>query len=398
SGFTHLGLVIIGLAVIVIGVAGWRVWEANHKDSTSSSELTMVQADGLEACRDEPLFDHIPMALEDFRAFRPLGFVSIPIHIFGAKNSNFAINLPDEHVSGLRVDFPGDAVVTSLVSTSSSSGDGYQITFYPCQEFKSYLTHLGTISDRLKAEFDKADKDCQDFVFDSSGTTTKCTAIMNLKVSSGEQAGTNDGFGGVDWGAVDFRISAEYVVPSHYDGDYPHYTSPVLYLRDDLKTKMLDKLGSWDGEVERTVEPRVGSLDQDIKGTAQGNWFVGDKNFYNSQDFSPFLALLHDYIDPTQPEFSMGTSVSGLTSGVYSFTVSSSGQNNRDFKDVKPDGKVYCYDTWLSGRSSGHVNLSTPTGVILLKVPDDLSLLVEHQTGSCDTVRSMTASATTFTR
>ena len=102
SGFTHLGLVIIGLAVIVIGVAGWRVWEANHKDSTSSSELTMVQADGLEACRDEPLFDHIPMALEDFRAFRPLGFVSIPIHIFGAKHSNFAINLPDEHVSGLR--------------------------------------------------------------------------------------------------------------------------------------------------------------------------------------------------------------------------------------------------------------------------------------------------------
>ncbi len=401
GGFAHPGLTLILLVVLAaIGLAGRQVWQAKHtaKNQPANSGLENAQSDALSKCTNGPLFDHIPMALGDFKAFRPLGFVSIPIHIFGAKHSNFAINLPNEHISGKPVEFPGDAVVTSLISTASTSGNGYQIVFYPCREFKSYLTHLGTISDRLKTEFSKASPKCQDFVFDSSGKTTKCTAAMNIKVSSGELAGTNDGFGGVDWGAVDYRLSAEYANPSRYDGDYPHYTSPILYLRKDLKATIMDKLGSWDGEVKRTAEPRTGSLNQDVKGTAQGNWFIGDKNFYNTQDFNPFMALLHDYIDPAQPEFSMGTSVKGLAAGIYSFRVSNSGLKNRDFNDVKPDGNIYCYDAWISGRSTGHLPLTTPSGVILLKMSDGQTLQVEHQSGSCATAHSVTAAATIFKR
>lgn len=393
-------IIIIAVVVGTIGLVGW--WVMNSKNKTKSSmaqsSLPPEVAKGLPTCDKGPLFDNIPMELSDFRAFRPLGFINVPIHIFGAKHSNFAINLPDEHVSGKRVEFPADVTVTNITSTTSSSGSGFQITFYPCTEFKSYLYHLGTISVELKTEYDKSSPKCQDFTFDASGKITKCEATTNLKVKSGDLAGTSDSFGGVDWGAVDYRVSAEYANSSRYDGDYNHYTSPVLYLREDLKNKMLSKMGSYDGQVMRTAEPRVGSLAQDEAGTAQGNWFIGDKSFKNTQDFSPFLALIHDYIDPSQPIFSMGSSVKGLNKGIYSFRINNSGLNNRDFSAVNPDGKVYCYDDWINGLSTGHSPLTTASGVILLHMPSDKTLQVEFQKGSCATSHTITANATTFDR
>ena len=395
-------VIIIAVVIGALGFVVWRVIRSNSntssKSGNSQSSLPPEVASDIPKCSSEPIFNNIPMELSDFRAFRPLGFVNVPIHIFGAKHSNFAINLPNEHVSGKRVEFPADVTVTNITSTVSASGSGYQITFYPCREFKSYLFHLGTISDQLKSEYDKSSPKCQDFTFDASGKITKCEANTKVKVKSGDLAGTSDSFGGVDWGAVDYRVTAEYANPDRYDGDYPHYTSPVLYLRQDLKNKMLSKMGSFDGQVMRTAEPRVGALAQDKSGTAQGNWFMGVKSFKNTQDFSPFLALIHDYVDPIQPIFSMGSSVKGLNKGIYSFRVESSGLNNRDFSTVKRDGQVYCYDAWASGLSAGHSPLTTTSGVILLQMPTDKTLQVEYQNGSCGTNRTITANATTFDR
>ena len=246
--------------------------------------------------------------------------------------------------------------------------------------------------------FDAAQPTFQDFTFDASGTVNKCEAKLQLAVKSGDPVGGSDSFGGVDWGGVDYRVTANYANPDRYDGDYAHYVSPVSYLRPDLKAQMVDKLGSFDGEIKRTAEPRVGTLNEDVPGTAAGNWFIGDQSFRNSQDFSPFLALRHDYVDPTQPELSMGTSVAGVNKGLSSFAVATSGTTNRDFKDVKPDGQVYCYDHFLTGRSAGHLPLSTVTGVILLQLPTATTLKVEHQPGDCTTTHTLTPVATTFSR
>jgi hypothetical protein len=353
------------------------------------------------ACADGPLFNHIPMAMGDFRAFRPLGFVTLPQHIFGAKHSNFSINMPGESKSGLRVEFPSDAVVTGITSTEGQHSRGYQMTFFPCNNFKSYFFHLGTISDKLKQEFKSDKAQCQNH---GSGQDLikKCEFKVEIKVKSGELAGTNDGFGGVDFGAVDYRLAADYANLKRYDGDYPHYTSPVLYFTPALRKQLESKLRSVDGKVPRTAEPKVGALMQDVKGTAAGNWFVGDKSFYNTQDFSPFLGLLHDYIDPGQPVFSMGTSVKGLKMGLYSFRPVGSGKVNRDFKDVKPDGSVYCYDNFLSGATAGGLNLTRLDGVIIMTMPEAAKLKVEKvgvAGGMCaGTVQVFSGAATVFDR
>lgn len=276
------------------------------------------------------------------------------------------------------------------------------MTFFPCDNFKSYFFHLGTITEKLSQEFKNGKAACQ-VIGTGADVIKKCQVNTEVKVKSGELAGTNDGFGGVDFGAVDYRLPpADYANPKRYDGDYLHYTSPVLYFTDELKTQLEGKLRSIDGTTLRTADPKIGTLLQDVKGTAQGNWFIGDQSFMNSQDFSPFLALLHDYIDPSQPLFSMGTSVRGLKMGLYGFKPQADGRVNRDFRDVRPDGSIYCFDNFLSGKTAGGLNLSGVDGVLMATMPDDVKLKVEKagSAGStcANTPLDFTSAATVFER
>lgn len=365
------------------------------------SGLGPRESQSLPSCPSGPLFGVIPMSPSDFRSFRPIGFPQPPIHIFGAKHSNFTINLPGQAaVSGKAIRFPSDAWVTEIIATKSALGTGHQLTFFPCREFKSYLFHIGELAPALATELAKASVHCQDFDFGAAGgRTTKCTARVLLPVKAGDPVGGSDAFGGVDWGGVDYRVALPFVNLSRYDGDYPHYVSPVDYTTPEVRAIFDGKLGSLDGTVLRTAEPRTGTLMQDVAGTAQGNWFIGTQTFRNVQDFSPFLALLHDFVDPAVPIFSMGSSVKGLRLGLYTFTPQPSGLVNRDFADVRPDGQTYCYERFGSGQTRSGLNLSTADGVILLAMPSATRLSVEFQQGgTCATARTLTTGAFTFDR
>src|SRR3989344_5618744 len=94
-GFSHLLIFITAIVIPVIGLVGWRVMSVSKQNSNQSSSDVQIRSDSdIPSCYQGPEFNTIPMALSDFRAFRPLGFVAIPIHIFGAKHSNFSIILP----------------------------------------------------------------------------------------------------------------------------------------------------------------------------------------------------------------------------------------------------------------------------------------------------------------
>ncbi len=109
----------------------------------------------IPACPEinQPLFNTLPMALKDFLAFRPLGFTSPPIHVFPAKHSNFTLALPGETPPKKPVYFPGDVWLTEINTTEYGglNKTGYGITFYPCREFKSYLGHLPSLSEKANS-------------------------------------------------------------------------------------------------------------------------------------------------------------------------------------------------------------------------------------------------------
>jgi hypothetical protein len=383
-----------------------------NQPSQSSPPSQNQSQTSLKACPqdlNEPFFTVMPIEPNDFHAWRPLGFTAPPIHVFPAKHSNFAISKPGEEYYKRPVKFPGDVTVTSINSLELIGQDktGYQIYFQPCNEFKAYFYHLSSVTEPLLAAIKKdTNPNCRQYPIGKGFDGKLCQYRTNLKVSAGDLAGYSGDAAGVDFGAVDYRIEPlPFANPADYSEELLHYTSPILYFTPEVRTKFEGKIGSFDGEVKRTIEPKLGSIAQDIKGTAQGNWFTPGQNYAMAPPPGPgpFIALIHEYVNPRQPLFSIGTSVKGVNSALYTFDIQREGKINRDFADVKADDTVYCYDNFKSGQTTGHLPLGKIDGILLVTLPNENTLKVEKQGSEGSTCALsepwvLTSEATTFER
>lgn len=358
--------------------------------------------------QSQPLFSALPMALNDFLAFRPLGWTSPPIHVFPAKHSNFALALPGQTPPVRSVHSPGVMWILELNFTEwvGLNKTGYGITFYPCKEFKAYFGHLSGLSDRLLAELKTGEITCRD-PYDTGGVMARpCKKDVSIKLGSGEMVGFSGDAAGVDFGAIDYRIPPlVFANPAHYSNELLHYVSPITYFTPETRALLETKLSSYDGAVRRTAEPKTGAVAQDAPGAAQGNWFTPGLHWAQTPPPQPdsFIALVHEYVDPTVPIFSVGNSVKDLAVGVYSFTPRSEGKVNRDFGNVKADGAVYCYEGFRTGKTPGGIGTGNAKGVILITMPDPNTLLVEKAGTDGSTCASigtwtLTANATRFER
>lgn len=253
---------------------------------------------------------------------------------------------------------------------------GYGVTFYPCREYKSYLGHLSGLSDKLLEAAKSGNYKCNP-QYQTGGTTVNtCRSKLVFKVEAGELIGYSGDAAGVDFGAVDFRISPLVVAnTASYMKEMLHYVSPVPYFTAEARAVLESRLASYDGTVKRTADPKYGEYLQDVPGTAQGNWFTGGLSLaVPFQQPESFLALVHEYVDATLPIFSTGDSIKGLPVAVYAFRPQASGWINRDFSQVRADGVTYCYDSFLTRKSPGGIGLGNPRGIIIMTMPTDSSL------------------------
>lgn len=433
-----MAVIVVGvvMALLVISVTDFLIvrrlssQRSNNKQATSSPVLSTQKndqslisqtfkalksnslGDGIPKCAkdiNEPFFTTIPMELDDFHAYRPLGFTSPPIHVFPAKHANFAISKPGEEYYKRPVKFPGDVTVTSVNSLEliGQNKTGYQIYFQPCEEFKAYFYHLSSVTELLMNELKKdTNPTCRQYPVGKGIDGNLCQYRTNFKVSAGDLAGYSGDAAGVDFGAVDYRIDPlSFANLADYTEELLHYTSPVLYFIPEVRAKFEQKIGSYDGEVKRTIEPKTGLIAQDIKGTAQGNWFPTGQNWaqFPFPDPAPFIALIHEYVNPSEPLFSIGNSIKGVNPGLYTFDIKPEGKINRDFDDVLVDDTIYCYDNFKTGQTTGHLPLGDPEGTLLVSLPNENTLTVEKQGVKGATCLgsqpwAMTADATTFER
>lgn len=393
------------IGIFLLLLFGGRLFAASEYPSAGQTGFFDEPA-YLAACpadRSLPLFDALPVALEDFIAFRPLGFMSVPIHMFPAKHSAFSMTPIGQTAIAKPVRSPGKTSVTEIYEATFSAGNkNYQVFMHPCREVRAYFGHLATISDKLLAEFRKEPPVCNSFV-DGSGTTTTCRRErLNLPLDSGEVFGAGPDLAGVDFGTLDFRRSpAAFVNLSAYDGYYPYYASPLDFFTEALRLTIESKTGSVFGTRMRTVEPIGGSYMQDIAGTAQGNWFLPGRYMKNSTDLTSFLGLAHDYVDPSQPLMAAGSNIKGMVLGLYSYIPKATGVDNRDFGAIRPDGKIYCLDAFIEGQSVGGLPLNKPAGVLMLGLPSETTLMVELIAGNaCSALleRNFSANATLYVR
>lgn len=392
------------VAFLTLLLLGWSLAAAEATPRRRSVRVPSLPA-GTSPCPGSiatPIFDTVPLSVGDFVAFRPLGFLSVPIHMFPAKHSAFSMTLPGATPVPKAFRSPARARVTEIWEASfSTGGANYQVYLYPCAEMRVYVGHLRTLSAKLLAAFRGGTPVCNTFQ-DASATVTTCRRNgLTITVESGEEIGTGPDTAGIDLGVVDFRRPpAAFVVPAHYDFYYPYWSAPLDYFTPEARAVIAAKTGHVFGSAVRTADPVGGTHMQDLAGTAQGNWFLTGRYHANSTDLTPFLSLVHDYVVPSQPIAAIGTSVAGLSMGLYAFTPASSGSANRDFAMVIPDGRTYCYDAFLGGQSPGGMPLTKPNGLILMSMPTQTTLRVEFVAGStCGSGPwTMTPAATEFVR
>lgn len=353
-----------------------------RKVHTLTRSVSMNGPSGLAACPADistPLFGTIPVDLENFIAFRPLGFMSTPIHMFPAKHSAFSMTAAGQTAVPKPVKSPARTVVTEIYEASFSTGNrNYQVFMHPCRELRIYFGHLVTISEKLQTAFAQGTPQCNSFN-DGSATVTTCRREnLSIALEEGEIFGTGPDSAGVDFGTLDFRRApAGFIYRAHYDAYYPFYASPLDYFTPGVKQAFQAKFGSVFGANRRTVEPVGGTYMQDRAGTAEGNWFLPGSYHSNTTDLSGFLGLAHDYVDPTQPIMAAGPTIRGMRLGLYSYRTTTSGLINRDFSQIIADGNTYCLDAFVEGRSAGEVPVSRPNGILLLSLLNEVTLKAE---------------------
>jgi len=376
-------LSIIGI-IFISGCATQEVSEEHEQDSAPIVNDDFVEkTDKIEenrpdlnipSCEDRKEFFTEPLIKFDKLWYiRPLGFIgAAPEHIYPTDHV-YLYTYRTEEDNPIETAFysPGDMWITKIdeikMEKPIPNTTDYTLYFSPCKEIEGFFIHLSTVSDRLKSEIKPTYVRCNDEEL-GRFKMQSCTKNVNIKVAAGEQLGT---VGKLSWQrALDFTLSdyrekeLDYANPSRWQKWQRHLVCPLDYFNADLKIQIKSLLG--EREDRRTIDPICGEVNQDIKGTAQGTWFVKNPK---SKFIRPELSLIHDFQDPTIGAISIGF-LETLKPAVYYFTPTSSGLVNRDFKDIK-DENIYCYDNLLDQKSMN-----------LYKKPSPLSILVQLTTST----------------
>lgn len=348
-------------------------------------------ADTLPSCGEKMDFLSVsPLKYGDFKNIIPLGNFNPSGHTFPTDHIYLALNRIDANdwnsgTVNVPVYMPGDVLITEIDAVKHLSDNppftDYDLSFYPCKELSFRFGHITSLSAEMLSEFNKGIQCDKEYETGGSKFQRCSNKNLNIKVSAGQKIGTaggNPNQSAFDIWATDFRVKElEFAMPDRWSSNTKHTACPLNYFTNKEKEELYSLLGGWSSN-KRTIEPICGTIEQDIKGTAQGAWFVqGTENTYPED---PHLALALDNVNPQINVFSVGGSIPGLDSKIYIFTPESTGEVNIAFAQVKP-GKVYCYEQ--SDKSvDNNQNNDRWDFTIVLELLNETALKIEKQTSS----------------
>ncbi|VVB59592.1 Uncharacterised protein [uncultured archaeon] len=362
----------------------WDMGRAeNQEKSTEETGLDFLPQCGT----DNAFFSNIPVSLTDVTGIVPLGNFNPSGHTFPTDHVYFYLRKPNpgDYSSApvqTALSSPGNAWVIAISVSEHASENppytDYGIDISPCKDVKIRFGHVTSLSQKLKDAIVPPYSEYSEY--STGGKNYKMyRKILNVSVNAGESIGTAGGRAGqnaLDVGTYDNRVNLSFANPARWQqGESQHTACPLDYFTPDTKSKMEAMLGDYYGTVHRTIQPICGEFAQDVPATAQSAWFV--KGTTNTYPEDLHLTLAHDNVDPKKGEFSVGTSIKGISTGVYSFSPTNTGFVNRDFKGITSDGKVYCYEpgNQFSGSSSF---------TIILQLTSENTLRIEKKdSGSC---------------
>ncbi|MFA5070310.1 MAG: hypothetical protein WC528_03430 [Patescibacteria group bacterium] len=325
---------------------------------------------------------------EEIGAIGPLGWVSPPGHTGATDHNSYYIPCGDP----VRGYAPADGWITGvnreyidLKNTGTYELIGTNLTFTVCKNVVLDFSIYETISESIEQVIADALKDpkaCTEGItkLGKEGARKYCRVETNISIKAGEFIGIvkqEPGRCGTfeDW-AHDYRqLSSAITNPElkfyTHNGNMKYAICLFDMYTGELKNKYYNLFGLYDDYyglfTKRTGEPLCGTQHQEVIGSIQGTWYIGD---------TEELAIIHGDIDHTQGMISSAGTVTGPK--IFSFSPAHSGTINREPSEVSTDGQVYCYNLTI-------YRVGDPAGKMLIQLIDNNHLKAEYQRGACKT-------------
>jgi hypothetical protein len=327
-------------------------------DACGGDSITGPQAD---ACGAGPYFSVLPVAASDLDAVAIFGGVDAPGHTLPTDHGGLFFTQDQENVT-LRA--PGDLAITSLRRVRYTGPEvppgeeDYAIFFQVCRELTGWFGHVVTLAAGLSpADVDY--RNCQTYSVIWATVETCEASNLDIRVSAGEDLGA--GRGVVDVGMRDQRVTNFYVSPWRFGGANH---AVCMWEQWDAAGQdfLLSKLRDPRSTAEPTGEPRCGTMEVDVAGTAKGVWAEAGVAEPLAGIETRYMALVNwPYRPQAELALSLGPAALGAQVGIV--PRQTSGRVNRAFEQVTPDGLIYCYrpeGTNVSG-SSWFVSMTSAT-------------------------------------
>jgi len=299
-------------------------------------------------CEPGPYFTELPVPAEAIRYFIVLGQFGPPGDVF--PRGQTGLQLVSTELTPVRA--VGDITIRFVESThwlDSPTREGhtdYSLTFEVpnCRAITGNYEHIAELEPALAERLVGAS--CEVYSTESE-TVRACGNRVSIPVTAGTVLGQAGGsITGLDFDLFDERVRLDFVAAHRYPQARRGAICPQALFTPVLRDFLLDRTGR--GEIMRTAEPRCGTMEIDVAGTAQGMWVLdGHDVTLSAADFDRFFALAPNELRPdmyhvlvtAHPAFQ----VSPWGYVIFAFELQDAGRVNRPFADVSPDGTLYCY-------------------------------------------------------
>lgn len=285
----------------------------------------------------------------------PLGNLNPPGHTLPTDHIYFYVGFLRPEIRGVPVFAPGDGTVQDL---RGGTGVDSKLFVRINSQFMYYVDHV---------------------VLDAG--------IANgTRITAGQRLGASGlgGFG-VDLGVINTSLSLPFITPARYSGDSLHGDAPLKYYEEPLRSRLY-------GLVRREGPDKDGTIDFDLAGRLQGNWFHESLPIAESMlpsGWSRHLAFVFDNIQPTQPRIASGGML-GMT-GVWGIDAT-----DPAFGSVTPQSGLVSYRLRRGGALGAP--LETQAGTLIVEMLDASRIRVEITPGAIVPPASFSAAARIFVR
>lgn len=242
-------------------------------------------------------FGTLPMKPEDFGTYLPYGMLA-GAHVTPIDHSYFSpadMKSPRDKYAVYAI---ADGVIVNIGTRKKVVGDEnhnqaraveYRLDIEHTCTLYSYFDLVTSLAPDILAELDKQGGER------FSG---------RIPIKEGQLIGRIGGQT-LDFGVYNNDLTLDFINPQSYVHEpwKIHTDDPFKYFKEPAKSILISKNA-------RKVEPIAGKIDYDIDGKLIGNWFKEGTRGYEglSQDryWDGHLAIVPDYLDPTQIRFSIG--------------------------------------------------------------------------------------------